>query len=58
MTNFIYAIGDFFEFIFQFMPLIGDYMNYFYIIVISVFLIVWTIKMIGFRKRGEEHASL
>lgn len=57
MNNIFYAIGDFFESIFEIIPLFGDYINYFYIFIISAFLIVWIIKMVGFKKRGEEHAS-
>ena len=57
MGSFFYGIGDFFEFLFGFMPLFGDYVNYFYILVIFLFLVLWVNKMIGFKKRGEEHAS-
>ena len=57
MNNFFYAIGDIFEFIFQFIPLIADFINYFYIVIIFLFLVLWTIIMFGHRKRGEEHAS-
>ena len=57
MNNIFYAIGDFFESIFEIIPLFGDYINYFYIFIISTFLIVWIGKMIRFKKRGEEHSS-
>tara|TARA_X000000368_G_scaffold396185_1_gene364256 strand:- start:441 stop:614 length:174 start_codon:yes stop_codon:yes gene_type:complete len=57
MDKIFYAIGDFFESIFEVMPLFGDYINYFYMFVIFTFLIVWVSKMFGFRKRGEEHTS-
>ena len=58
MTKIFYSIGSFFESIFEFMPLFGDYINYFNILIISLFLIVWINKMVGFKKRGEEHGSL
>ena len=57
MTNIWYAIGDFFTYIFDFMHLIGNKLNYFYILVIFTFLVVWISKMIKHRKDGEEHAS-
>lgn len=57
MSTIFYAIGDFFEYIFQFMPLFGDYINYFFVSIILIFLTVWTYKMIRFKKKGEEHYS-
>ena len=57
MNNFFYGIGDFFESIFEIMPLFGVYINYFYIFVIFTFLVVWISKMIVSRKKGEEHSS-
>ena len=33
MSNIWYAIGDFFEYVFGFMPIIGNSINYFYIVV-------------------------
>ena len=57
MNKIFYAIGDFFESIFEIMPLFGDYINYFYMFVIFAFLVIWVSKMVSFRKRGEEHDS-
>ena len=57
MGKIFYAIGDFFESIFEIMPLFGDFINYFYMFVIFAFLVIWVSKMFGFRKKGEEHAS-
>ena len=57
MNKIFYAIGDFFESIFEIMPLFGDYINYFYMFVIFAFLVIWASKMFSFRERGEEHAS-
>jgi len=57
MDRIFYAIGDFFESIFEIMPLFGDYINYFYIFVIFTFLVIWVNKMFVFRKKGEEHAA-
>ena len=57
MNDFLYASGDLFESIFDVMPLFGDYINYFFMVVIFTFLVVWTTKMFGHKKRGEEHAS-
>ena len=52
-----FTIGDSFQPLFEFIPMIGDYINYFFMIVIFIFLVLWTGKMFGHRKRGEEHAS-
>lgn len=54
MTEFIYSLGSFFEYIFGFMPLFGDYINYLYIFIISAFLIIWVMKMMKFKKMGNE----
>ena len=57
MNNFFYAIGAFFESIFEFMPAVGNVMNYFFMLIIFIFLVVWTSKMVKHKKDGEEHAS-
>tara|TARA_X000000368_G_scaffold417687_1_gene414783 strand:- start:3195 stop:3371 length:177 start_codon:yes stop_codon:yes gene_type:complete len=57
MSNIFYAIGDFFSIIFNGVEALGNSVNYIYIGVIFVFLVVWTFKMIKHRKDGEEHAS-
>ncbi len=57
MNKIWYGIGDFFESIFEFMPAIGDGINYFYMLVIFVFLVVWTSKMVKHKRDGKEHAS-
>ena len=57
MKAVFYAIGDFFESIFEIIESMGNTLNYFYVTVICVFLVVWTAKMIKHKKEGEEHAS-
>ena len=57
MNKIWYGIGDFFEYIFNFMPAIGNKINYFYVVVILIFLVVWTLKMIKHKKDGKEHNS-
>ena len=57
MNKIWYAIGDFFEGIFEIVEGFGNIVNYFYIGVISTFLVVWVSKMITHRKNNEEHAS-
>tara|TARA_B100001113_G_C20946535_1_gene551184 strand:- start:517 stop:699 length:183 start_codon:yes stop_codon:yes gene_type:complete len=57
IKDIFYAIGDSFELLFEIMPLFADYINYFYMFIIFSFLVIWTVIMIGHRKRGEEHAS-
>ena len=41
----------------NFMPTIGNKINYFYVLVIFTFLVVWTLKMIKHKKDGQEHSS-
>ena len=53
MNKIWYGIGDFFEYIFGFMPAIGNKINYFYVVVILTFLVVWTLKMIKHKKDGK-----
>ena len=57
MKKIFYAIGDFFESIFEVIELLGNSLNYFFVFVIFIFLLVWTFKMIKHKKDGEEHAS-
>ena len=57
MKEVFYAIGDFFGSIFEIIESMGNTLNYFYIGVIFIFLVVWTAKMIKHRKDGNEHAS-
>ena len=57
MKEVFYAIGDFFGLIFDGVEALGNMPNYFYIGVIFIFLVVWTLKMLKNRKDNEEHAS-
>ena len=57
MKEVFYAIGDFFGSIFEIIESMGNTLNYFYIGIIFIFLVVWTAKMIKHRKDGNEHAS-
>ena len=57
MKEVFYAIGNFFGSIFEIIESMGNTLNYFYIGVIFIFLVVWTSKMIKHKKDGEEHAS-
>ena len=57
MNKFFYGIANFFGYIFDFMPTIGNKINYFYVLVIFTFLVVWALKMIKHKKDGQEHSS-
>ena len=57
MKNFWSAVGDFFTFTFEFMPLIGNKINYLYILIIFLFLVTWVTMMFKKKKNGEEHNS-
>jgi tellurite resistance protein TehA-like permease len=58
MKDIFYAIADFFEYIFNVVEILGNIPNYLYIVIISVFLILWIIIMLKHRKDNQEHASL
>mgnify|MGYP001369336536 CR=1 FL=1 len=57
MNKIWYGIADFFKFVFSIIEDLGNILNYIYIVVIFIFLVVWTSKMIGHKKNNEEHAS-
>ena len=57
MKEVFYAIGDFFGLIFAVVDAIQNKLNYFYIGVIFIFLVVWTIKMLKHRKNNERIKS-
>ena len=57
MKDIFYTIGDFFEIIFSGVEALGNSVNYIYIGIISLFLVVWTAQMFKHKKDGEEHAS-
>ena len=57
MKDVFYAIGDFFQVIFNVVEALENAPNYFYIGVIFIFLVVWTAKMLKHRKDNEEHVS-
>ena len=58
MKDFFCAIADFFGLIFRAIEALGNIPNYFYIVVIFMFLVLWTAKMVQHRKNNEEHAPL
>lgn len=57
MKNLWTAIGDFFTATFEVMPLIGNKINYLYILIIFLFLVTWTFIMFKHKRNGEEHRS-
>lgn len=57
MSEIWYAIADFFERIFEIVESVDNSINYFYIGIILIFLVVWIGKMIQHKKNNEEHAS-
>ena len=52
------GLADFFELTFNVIDGLGNTMNYIYIAVIFLFLVIWVLKMIKHRNDNEEHASL
>ena len=57
MDKIWYAIADFFQFIFKYIEMLGNSVNYLYIVIIFLFLVVWILQMLKHRKNNEEHAS-
>ena len=57
MNKIWHAVSNFFEGIFEIVEDLGNSVNYFYIGVIFIFLVVWVAKMIKHRKNNEEHVS-
>jgi len=57
MREIFYAIADFFSLIFKGVEIIGNSINYLYILIIFAFLVFWTLQMIKHRRNGEEHAE-
>lgn len=45
MDTLVYALGDFFEFTFKFMPSIGSAVNLLFIGALSFFLVYWIVQM-------------
>ena len=52
------GLADFFELTFNVIDWLGNTMNYIYIAVIFLFLVICVLKMIKHRNDNEEHASL
>tara|TARA_B100001250_G_scaffold138725_1_gene118764 strand:+ start:3858 stop:4034 length:177 start_codon:yes stop_codon:yes gene_type:complete len=58
MKEIFCTIADFFAVIFTKVEALGNTLNYIYMAVIFIFLVLWTFKMIKHRKDNEEHAPL
>ena len=53
IRDFLYGLGDMFESLWTIMPSIGNIPNDISILVVSVFFIYWTVKLIQFKRNGE-----
>ena len=49
--------SPFFESTLKLIPPFGNYVNYAFMIVIFLFLVIWTYKMFVHKQKGQEHAS-
>ena len=58
MKEIFCAIADLFGVVFAGVETLGNTLNYIYMAVIFIFLVLWTLKMIKHRKDNEEHAPL
>jgi hypothetical protein len=45
MNTLVYALRDFFEFTFKFMPSVGSAVNLIFMLLITVFCIYWIVQM-------------
>ena len=57
MNKMWHAISVLFEGLFEIVEGVENTINYFYICVIFIFLVLWVLRMIKYRKNNEEHAS-
>ncbi len=53
LRNFFEALGDFFEWTFQILPILGDYFNWLIIFVIAGYGGYWLGQMIKHQRAGE-----
>ena len=58
MKEIFYVIADIFGVLFEGMEVLGNTLNYSYILVIFFLLIGWTFKMMQHRKNNEEQSPL
>ena len=52
-ANLWQSIGNFFTYIFDFMPIIGNKINYLYVFIIFSFLVICTIQLIKNREKKK-----
>lgn len=45
MNTLVYALRDFFEFTFQYMPTVGEAVNLMFMLLITIFTIYWIVQM-------------
>tara|TARA_B100001758_G_scaffold202480_1_gene181823 strand:+ start:3231 stop:3407 length:177 start_codon:yes stop_codon:yes gene_type:complete len=57
MNKIWHTISTLFEGVFEIVESVENTINYFYIGVIFIFLVLWVLKMMQHRKNNEEHAS-
>ena len=57
MNKIWHSISILFEGAFEIVEVIENTINYFYVGVIFIFLVLWVLQMIKHRKNNEEHAS-
>lgn len=53
LRNFFEALGDFFEWTFQILPILGNNLNYVFMLIITGFTLYWFREMNRQRKAGE-----
>ena len=52
-NNFVYGLGDFFEWTFQILPVLGNGFNYLLMLIMVVLFIYWMGQMVKYNRAGE-----
>ncbi|WP_128330602.1 hypothetical protein [Apibacter sp. HY039] len=53
MTELIIGIGKFFTWSFKILPIIGHYVDWLYVAIISLFLLYWCKRIVGFGQKDK-----
>lgn len=53
VKDIVYAIGDFFEWTFEILPVLGNIPNYLFVVLGALFFLYWMGQMVKFKRAGE-----
>jgi len=57
-TEFVYAVGDFFQATFKILPILGNKVNVLFIIISLLGIVYWLRKQVKYNKEAEESKTL